>query len=286
MPFEIPDHFYSSFTSNVELLLQEKMPVMQMAVETRSYGGDKAQVVKQFGTVEFGEKTARNSDTVLEEIEHKQRWVFPKDYVLALPVDNEDELRMLDSPVSPYVMAMQAAWARKINAVIRDAALGNAQTGVNGSTVTAFDTTNQRIASGSVGLTVAKLRQANEILMRNQNDPSDEKYVFVKAKQMSDLLKTTEATDSAYAEVKALVEGRVNKLLGFNVVHYESLTAASSEDQVIAMVKSAVVLGQWNGLKTRITERADKDYMTQVHMAGTIAATRTQEGKVVEIRCA
>jgi hypothetical protein len=276
MPFEIPDHFNYSFTQNVELLLQEKMPMLMMACETRSYQGDRAQVVKQFGEVQFKTKDQRHSNTQFDEIEHRQRWLFPVSATLALPIDQEDELRMLDS----------AAWARRVNETIRDAALGTAQTGVTGGTITNFDTTNQRIVSSSVGLTIAKVRTARRKLAEANNDMQEERFLIVKPKQMDDLLKTTEATDENYADVKALVDGRVNRLLGFNVIEYTNLSQTGGEDRVIAMVKSAVVMGQWNGLTMRIGERSDKDYLTQVHGSGTIAATRTQEGKVVEILCA
>lgn len=287
MAFEIPDHFNYSFTRNVELLLQEKMPYLMQCVEMRQFQGDRAQVVKQFGELAFQEKTVRNGDTVFDTIDHKQRWLFPTDYVEAIPVDSEDELRMLDSPTSMYVEAMRAAWARKVNEVIRNAALGSAQTGVTGGTTTAFDTANQQIAAGSVGLTIAKVRQARLKLARAKNDMMEQRFLILHPNQMDDLLKTTEATDQNYADVKALVDGRVNRLLGFDVIEDTSLAQdGSSNYRVIAMVKSAVVLGQWNGLQVRIGERPDKDYLTQVHGKGTIAATRTQEGKVVEILCA
>ena len=51
MAFEIPDHFYKQFTTNVELLLQEKMPVLLPAVMSESFSGEADQVIKQFGEV-------------------------------------------------------------------------------------------------------------------------------------------------------------------------------------------------------------------------------------------
>lgn len=285
MAFEIPDHFHKSFTTNVELLLQQKQPVYMGAVEMRSYTGEAAQVVKQFGEVEFDEVVSRGGDTVWSDIEHRQRWMFPTDYTLALPVDKEDELRMLDSPLSPYAEAMRAAYARKMNSVIRTAALGAARTGTNGGTSTAFDTSNNRIASASTGLTIAKLRQAREILRAAHVDPSDPLFIATKAAQITDLLETTEVTSSDFNTVKALVAGEIDTFLGFKFIHDENLTSTSGEVQVIAFAKSGIVLGQWNGLETRIDERADKKYTKQVFMRGTMGATRTHESKVVEIRC-
>lgn len=287
MAFEIPEHFHKSFTTNVELLLQEKQPIMAMGVNMQAYTGEAAQVVKQFGEVEFNEKVSRQADTQFASLNHKQRWIFPTDYTLALPVDKEDELRMLNSPLSPYADAMRAAWARKVNATIRDALLGTAKTGKNGATSTAFDTANQQIAAAASGLTIAKLRTAREKLRSAQVDLDEPLHIAVKAKQITDLLSTTEVTSSDYNSVKALVAGEVDTFLGFKFIHYENLTAdGSGNDRVIAWAKSGCVLGQWNGLETRIGERPDKEYTTQVFMRGTIGATRTQEPKVVEILCA
>ena len=44
-------------------------------------------------------------------------------------------------------------------------------------------------------------------------------------------------------------------------------------------------LGIWNDITTKISERADKSYATQVYVKGTFGATRVEEGKVVEIIC-
>lgn len=286
MAFEIPSHFNESFTTNVELLLQEKSSPLEAGVVVQSYQGEAAQVVKQFGEVEFQTKAARNSDTLFSEIEHKQRWVFPTDYTLALPVDKEDELRMLNSPVSPYAEAMRAAWARKTTNVIIDAALGTAKTGENGGTNTAFDTSNQQIASGSAGMTVAKLRTAREKLKAAHVDMSEPMHIAMTAKQYTDLLEQTEVTSSDFNTVKALVQGDVSDFLGFRFHHTEELGVDGSNDRrCFAWAQSGIVLGFWNRLETRIGERADKEYLTQVFMRGTMGATRTQEPKVVEILC-
>lgn len=287
MAFEIPSHFAEQYTTNFELLLQEKMPILLPAVRQESYSGAKsAQVIKQFGQVEMQEKTTRNADTVFSEIEHKQRWIFPTDFTLTLPVDKEDELKMLNSPRSAYVEASRAAYARKVNAVIRDAALGSAKTGTNGGTSTPFDSSNQQIAAGSAGLTISKLRTAAQKFAENEimDEPL---HIVISPKQRTDLLETTEVTSSDYNTVKALVQGEIDTFLGFQFHVYNNLTVdGSSNRRCFAFAESGIVFGQWNGFSTRIDERADKEYLWQVFNSATIGATRTQEEKVVEILCA
>lgn len=287
MAFEIPAHFHLQFTRNVELLLQQRMPKLLGGVSMSTYTGKAAQAVKQFGEVEFEEKNIRHKNTTFSDIEHKQRWVFPKDYTLSLPVDKEDELRMLDSPTSSYAESMRAAWARRVDKTINAAFFGDSQTGENGASTTAFDTSNQQIAVGASGLTVAKLREAREILRANENDLDAEMpQIAVTAKQITDLLEETEVTSSDFNTVRALVNGELNTFMGFRFHHYESLGVDGSNNRRVPVwMPSGMHFAQWNGLETRIDERPDKEYLTQVFMRGTIGATRLQEGKVVEILC-
>lgn len=292
MAFEIPDHYSRSFTSNVELLLQQEDSRFSDCVTTDTYTGEQAQVVKQFGEVEFQEKTSRLADTNFSEIEHRQRWVFPTDYDLALPVEKEDEIRMLDSPVSPYTGAMAAAWNRKKDAVISAAAFGSSKTGKNGGTSTPFDSANFSVAADFVisggpvtsGLTIAKLTEAKRMLDAAEC-PGMNRYFAAGSTQFQDLLNTTQVTSQDYNTVKALVHGEVDTFLGFNFKRYEGLAVASSVRSCMAWHKTGLHLGNWNGLETKIGERPDKKYLTQVFMKGTIGATRTNEEKVVEVKC-
>jgi len=285
--FDIPQHYNKQFTTNVELLLQQTKPVMLQGVMVKSYQGEAAQMVKQFGEVEFQEKQTRNGDTEFSDLAHKQRWMFPTDYDLALPIDSEDELRMLNSPQSAYAQAMRAAWARRMNDTIRDGALGVNKTGKNGSVSTSFDTTNQQIAAGGTGMTKAKLLQTREILLMNDVDESTPLYMAYTPKQLTNLLNTTEVTSADYNTVKALVNGEVDTFAGFKFVLNTRLGVdGSAARRCIAWAEGGIVMGQWRGLTTRIDERPDKKYITQIFCKGTIDASRTQEGKVVEILCA
>jgi hypothetical protein len=292
--FLIPDHFNDSYTHNVEMLLRRQGPTFLPYVTMAAYQGEQAQVVKQFGDVSFRERTTRHGDTQFDELLHKQRWIFPADYVLAIPVDSQDELRMLDSPLSAYAEAGRLAYGKQIDDIIVPAFFGTAQTGKKGATQTAYATGNtvavDYVESGSTansGLTIAKLRKARKLMKKKFVDLKAEKpYVGVTSDEMDNLLRTTEVTSADYNSVKALVQGDVNTFMGFEFV--ESEAVEEDDDgyhRCPVWVKSGVVFGQWQGLVTRIGDRPDKDYLTQIHMSFTSGATRTNEDKVFEIKC-
>lgn len=287
MSFEVTTAFVQQYTTNVGLLLQQRGSKLRDYVTVGSYTGKAAKAVEQIGSVTAQPRVSRHADTPLISTPHDARWVFPTDYEWADLVDDQDKLRMLIDPTSPYAINGAYALGRAMDSLIISAALGTAKTGENGTTNTAFATATQQVAVGTSGLTVAKLRAAREILLSNEVDVEmDPLFIAVTAKQLDDLLGTTEVTSSDYNTVKALVQGQVDTFLGFKFVHTELLGVDGSNNRrVIAWAKSGLHLGMWNDVNTRIDQRADKSYATQVYVKGTFGATRTEEKKVVEILC-
>lgn len=287
MSFQVTTAFVQQYTTNVALLLQQRGSKLRECVTMGSYTGKAAKAVEQIGAVTAQARTSRHADTPLISTPHDARWVFPTDYEWADMIDDQDKLRMLIDPTSPYAVNGAYAIGRAMDDIIIAAALGTSMTGENGSTSTVFDTTNQRIAVGGTGLTVAKLRQARRILMANEVDVSaDPLYIAVTAQQLDNLLGTTEVTSSDYNTVKTLVSGDINTFLGFKFIQVERLGVDGSGDRrCIAWAKSGLHIGMWNDITTKISERADKSYATQVYVKGTFGATRTEEKKVVEIIC-
>jgi len=287
MSFQVNTAFVQQYTTNVQMLLQQRGSKLRNAVTQGSYVGKAAKAVEQIGPVTAQKRTTRHGDTPLISTPHDARWVFPEDYEWADLIDDQDKLRMLIDPTSPYAINGAYAIGRAIDDSIIAAAFATAKTGENGSTNTVFDTTNQQIAAAASGLTVAKLREALEIFRANEVDlEMDPLTMIVSAKQMTNMLATTEITSSDYNTVKALVNGQVNSFLGFNFITSERLGVDNSNNRrVIAFARSGMHLGMWNDITTKISERADKSYSNQVYVKGTFGATRVEEGKVVEILC-
>ena len=287
MSFQVSTAFVQQYTTNVSLLLQQRGSKLRDAVTVGSYTGKAAKAVEQIGAVTAQARTSRHADTPLISTPHDARWVFPTDYEWADMIDDQDKLRMLIDPTSPYAVNGAYALGRAMDDLIITAALGTAMTGENGSTSTSFATATQQIAVVGTGLTIAKLRQARRILMGNEVDVAmDPLYIAVTATQLDELLGTTEVTSSDYNTVKTLVSGDIDTFLGFKFIQCERLgTDGSGDRRCIAWAKSGLHLGLWNDITTKISERADKSYATQVYVKGTFGATRTEEKKVVEIIC-
>jgi hypothetical protein len=292
MSFQVPTHFVQQYTTNVSLLLQQKGSKLRNTVTVGSYTGKAAKAVEQVGPVTAQKRTQRHGDTPLISTPADARWVFPTDYEWADLIDDQDKLRMLIDPQSAYAQNGAYALGRAMDDEIITGIFGTNKTGENGTTNTNFDTTNQRVAvnfgaSGNVGLTVAKLREAKRILMKNEVDIDNEQlFVIITAKQHDDLLNEAQTISLDYNTRPVLVDGKISAFMGFNFVHCERIPNTSDPyRRAVAYAKSGIHLGMWNDINTMISQRDDKGYATQVYVKGTFGATRTEEKKVVDILC-
>jgi hypothetical protein len=285
--FAIQAHHVFQFSKNVELLLQQRASRFEEAVTSANYSGDKAQVIMQLGEVEMRQLSSADwkNDTAWSDIEHFQRWVFPGDFALSLPVTNQDQLRMIPDPRSQYAEAVRAAYCRKVDDVIIAAALGEAKTGRYDSlTPTPFPTAQVIDCGGP--LTVEKLIDAKEKLMAAGNSPDEPRYFACSEKQLSDLLKSTKVQSMDYNSIRALVKGELDTFLGFKFISTERLPLEASNRQCLAWVKSGLHFATWQKLDIKSDLRPDKNYVWQIYARATLGAARTEEKKVVRVDCA
>jgi|AP45_3_1055517.scaffolds.fasta_scaffold10278_3 hypothetical protein len=286
MSFQVNTAFVQDYKNTVSLLLQQRGSKLRGAVTQDGFTGKSGKAVEQIGAVNAQKRTSRHGDTPLISTPHDARWVFPTDYEWADLIDDQDKLRMIVDPTSPYAVNGAYAMGRSIDDALIDSFFGTAKTGENGTVSTTFPS-GQQVASGSAGMTIAKLRSAKKILMANEVDvDNDPLFIAITAEQHDDLLGESQAISLDYNTKPVLVEGRITAFMGFNFIHIERLGVdGSSARRCPAWARSGMHLGMWNDITTRISERDDKSYATQVYVKGTFGATRLEEGKVVEILC-
>tara|TARA_R100000152_G_C6769579_1_gene195468 strand:+ start:975 stop:1838 length:864 start_codon:yes stop_codon:yes gene_type:complete len=284
MSVQITTAFIEQYKSNVFHLAQQKGSRLRDAVRTETVVG-KSHFFERIGSTAALKRTSRHSDTPRVDTPHSRRKVSMDDYDWADLIDQEDKVRMLISPQSEYAQAGAWAMGRAMDDAIIDAASGNAFGGVAGGTTVALPS-GQKIVHGSAGLSVTKLIEAKEILDAADIDPEEERYLVCTSKQLSDLLAITQITSADFNSVKALVQGEIDTFMGFKFIRTERLdTNSSSNRLVLAFAKSGIGLAVGSDIQTRISERADKNYATQVFLSMTIGATRIEDEKVVEIEC-
>lgn len=302
MSVNLPTHFVQQYSTNIELLLQQKGSKLRQAVMTGSYVGKQASPVDQIGAITAQQVTTRFGDMPRVDASTDRRWVFPTDYDLPQLIDSFDKLRMITDPSSSYVQNAVNAMGRAQDDVIIAALFGTAKTGESGGTSTTFGTTvttsggrNVAVATGAAaatGLNLAKLREAKRKLMASEVDiDSDPIFCIVTAQQHDNLLSEIQITSSDFNDRPVLVDGKVTRFLGINFIHCERLqngtdNASGTSRAIPVFAKSGMHLGIWNDIQNTVSQRQDLQGLPwQVYTQMTIGATRIEENKVVRVWC-
>lgn len=283
--------FVNDYTSNVELLLQQMGSVLRDTVRVESFVGENADFIEQVGKVVAKKRVTRHGDTPLVPTPMDRRWVFPTDYELADLVDSQDKLRMIIDPTSPYAQAQAAALGRAIDDEIVEGILGNNSTGQQPNSTTVTLPAANIILNGGTGMTIDKLREIRRKMEQAEvNFDMDTPWAILDPLAKENLLQTTEVTSDDYNTVKALVQGEINTFMGFNfkgsnrlpggIDYTGSVDPGANITRNLFYVQSGVGLGMWNDINTRVDERPDKSYSTQIYAKGTFGGTRLQENKV------
>jgi hypothetical protein len=127
---------------------------------------------------------------------------------------------------------------------------------------------------------------AKEMLGLAEVDEEEAITIAITSKQLTNLLNESKIQSNEYNAVKALVDGKVNTYMGFNFIKCNRLPVdAASARLVYAYARSGVGLFVPQDIMTRIDERPDKSYLTQVYLCMTLGATRIEDEKVIEIAC-
>src|SRR5210317_2517331 len=284
MSNQITTAFVQQYSNNVQMLSQQKGSLLRSAVDVET-GVGKNSFFDQVGVASAVKRLTRHSDTPQMDTPHSRRRVSLSDYEYSDLIDNQDKIRTLIDPTSAYATAAAYALGRAQDDEIIAALSGTAYTGETGSTATALPSAQKITEAGTNGLTIAKLRNAKEILDSASVDPSITRFIAVSPKQVTDLLGTTEVTSSDFNSVKALANGEVNTFLGFNFIVSNRLSITGSKRLALVWAMDGIGLGVGKDVTARIDERADKGYATQVYYCMDIGATRMQENMIVRIKC-
>jgi hypothetical protein len=277
MSTQITTAMVEQYRSNVLMLSQQKGSKLRGTVRSEMVTGKNA-FFERIGSVDMVDATSRHDDTPQIDTPHSRRRVSLTTSRWADLIDNADKVRTLIDPQSPY--AMNAAWAagRKMDAVLVAAARGNAYAGEAGATTVALPSA-QKVAAASAGLTIAKLLSAREIFGEADVDMDAGLSMWINPAGLTSLLSQTETKSADYNTVKALVAGQLDTFCGFKFVVTNQVPAGYA----IGVQKNAMVLAIGAEPAVRISERADKNYSTQVFVEMDIGATRVEDAGVVEV---
>lgn len=290
-----PTFFAQQFKATLELALQQKGSRLRTTVANESVMGAKqAVVVDRLETVNANRVSGQLQTKTFTNAATNRRWVQPVSADLSQIVDHFDKLKLLNDPTSKNALAAINAIGRDMDDEIIAAFWRAATIGETGASTVAFDTTNQLVAvnfgaSANTGLTVAKMREARRILLSNEADMDNEQaWIIVTSKQADDLLKEAQIISRDYNDSMVLKDGKLESYLGFKFLRTERLIVdGSSFRRIPAYVESAMNFSMWEDVLTSVNKRTElRGEPYEVYSMATYGATRTDEKRIVEIKCA
>lgn len=305
MSFTITDAFVQQFSGAIRMTSQQKKARVRPVVLEDSITGDSA-YMEQVAPTAAKKQTSRHGDSPVVGTQHLRRRVAPYTYDWGDLIDKDDRVRMLIDPESTYVLSASQALERGIDDELIAAAFGTAYVGHSGSialqwpngnsesnpaqpagTQVAVNSWTYGTGSGNTGLTISKLIEAQMALDAAEADEDEDRFIICSAKQIGNLLATTEATSSDYAEVRALQTGKIKEFMGFKFIRSQRIAVdGNGYQRVIAGCRSGLGLGIAQDIWTRVAERPDKRFATYAYAAMDLGGARLEEAKMVEVKCA
>ena len=283
MSSEIETHRVQRFFDGITILAQQRMSRLRGIVRNETGVVAKQAFFDQIGSTTMQEKTPRHADTPIIEIPHRRRSVTMRFFETADLVAKSDLLTVINDPTSSYGQVMAMAAGRKIDEIIAAEFFATANTGETGSDTAAFSS-DYAITHGSVGLTIAKVLAAKRILDEAENDPAVKRHAGVSAKQVEDLLNTTEVASSDFNTVKALAQGEINSYAGFNFTRYEGFDVTGNIRDNPFYLETSILVAFGQDVQGQISDRADKSHDQQIYYSFRAGATRMDETGVVKVQ--
>lgn len=294
MSQQIPTAWVNQYKDNVTALYQQQGSKLRGNVRERSVTGA-SDFWDLLGPTAAVKKTTRHADTPQVDTPHSRRMVTTVDYEWADLIDKQDLYRILIDPQSAYAVNAAKALQRAYDDEVIGAFDGTAKSGNAGATSVTFASdwpTTRGAAQGDEDFSAAALTVPNLTTIKadmDANDVDDDgRFIIMSPYGFTQLLKASTApqiTNADYATVKALVNGDIDTFLGFKFIRSTRLPSPSANLRYgYAWQMNAMAVSVGMEMLTRVTERADKGYSTQVYAAMSFGATRVQGNGVVRFK--
>lgn len=285
MSATIDQAYINQYSDNVYHLLAQRGSKLMKTLPMETANGEK-HFFERLGQFTASERVSRFQPTVLQDGAHSRRMATVAFLDAFVGIDKIDTYKMLIDPTSSYVKEMSDAFGRKVDDKIITAMLGTAATGKDGTGSQAFDTSNQQIAHGSAGFTVAKFNQALRILETNEVDlDAATLYLALGARGVEDLLGENNYVSFDFQEKKALASNSLPEFRGVQIVRTQRVTdeTAGTTFRGLLYTNDNTKCAMSSGLSIQEDNRPDLSNTRQLGANMTFGAVRMDENTIVDV---
>lgn len=287
---KIPEHYTTTFDQNWRHLAQQKAFRLKRFVTTESFTGENKRF-NRLAEQSFSKITQRKGKTRITNPDSDFRWITNDDYDLSNDLDESDARRLGEvvSPTGDWVRSHAAGYNRLCDDIVIGSALNPSIAGKKGTD--SVDLPAGNIIGKDVGagtdnpLNLDKLLAAREFLDDADIDEEEGMRVMVvTSKQITDMLKTTEITNSDFAVIKALAQGHVDSYMGFTFVRIKRLPKTGNVRRCPFWITGALKLNE-GGHKSHIDILPGEQHKIQVRSVVYGGGVRMDDAMVGAIDC-
>lgn len=276
--------YISQFSDDIRDLVEQSYSKLRPAVDIEMADGQK-HFFNRLGSLNVSSRSGRNEPIDLDDAAHSRRMATLGFYDLATTLDPIDDLQRSLELSAPYARKHASAHARNLDDVIIAAALGTAATGATGTGTQAFDS-NQQVAHGTTGFTVAKFNSAMQLLEANEVDIENVPLVLLLGSLgVQDLLGESNYTSFDFSESKPLGGRRLPQFRGVNIIRTQRIPdeTANSVYRGILMTTDTIKVAMAQDMKVTISKRNDlKGHPDQIYTEMSFGAVRMEEATIVD----
>ena len=239
------------------------------------------------------EKTERAGPSRPSDIPTQQRWVRPRPYEKVTIYDEYDPIALgeLPDPEGPAITTHATVANRNKDIVLINGLIGTNFTGATGTGTAALLAANQiSVSFGNggvnIGLTLRKMTQARYVLDVNEV-PQDMRFFGYSAKQLNNLLTNVDqVANYLYNEVKALVDGKIQRFLGFDFRLTQLLPVTTAGVRTnIFWQKRFAKMGIGSDMRTHVDILPTQQHALQIRTVMLLDATRIEDAGVGTVAC-
>lgn len=234
------------------------------------------------------EKIERAGPSRPSDIPTQQRWVRPRPYEKVTIYDEFDSIALgeLPDPQGPAIMTHATVANRNKDLVFISGVTGTNYTGPVGTGTVQLLSANQiavTFGNGGInaGLTLKKLTQSRFVLDSNEV-PQEDRFFGYSAKQLNNLLTNVDqVANYLYNEVKALIDGKLQRFLGFDFKLTQLLPVTSAGVRTnIFWQKRFIKMGIGTDTRTHVDILPTQQHALQIRSVMLLDVTRVEEAGV------
>lgn len=296
MTAEVETYHIKTHENNFALTSQQTTSIFENHVSQGVGTGSEINLLDTLGEAKVRRQESRGQSISYNDTPSGRRWCAPLPLAdTADSIEKDDQVKSLIDFSNGYAQSHVAALKRDIDEVIVEAAFGPAIIGKNPGPTVEFDS-NQVVgadvgANQATGANYDKLVALVEMFTSNKIKFEEEGTLYwaIGSKQNSNLLKQAEFIKKEY-QIPVFINQmhQVERMGGIQFLHYTDLPVdGNGYRRTFAFVKKGLHLRTWKPMQTSVMPDMTKvGHPWQVYSYHIIGATRVDEKKVAEIKCA